>query len=79
LGPGAVESRYLVRHAGGATVTAGAPGALSLGADGRLVGLLGFRLEGWPAGPYELVLRVEDTASGRVLEQTEAFRVGTGS
>jgi hypothetical protein len=75
---GTIESRFLLRHAGGSTVTEGKPGPLSVGADGRLIGLMGVPLEGLAAGPYELVLRVEDLANGRVLEQTESFQVGGG-
>jgi len=52
---------------------------MTAASDGRLGSLLGLPLEGLAAGAYELVLSVEDKASGRTVERTEAFRVGSGS
>jgi hypothetical protein len=75
--PGAAESRFVIRRAGGEIVTEGPPGVLSLGSDGRWTGLVGVPLDGMRAGPYELVLTVN--ASGQVLESTEAFHLEPGS
>ena len=77
--PAAVESRYLLRHARGATVSQGVPGPMTIARDGQLVSFFGLPLDGLAAGPYELVLSVLDRASGQTLERTEAFRVATGS
>ncbi|HVQ30914.1 MAG TPA: VWA domain-containing protein [Vicinamibacteria bacterium] len=77
--PAGVESRYLLRHALGATVSQGAIGPMTGAREGRLTSFFGLPLEGLAAGPYELVLSVEDRASGKTLERTEAFRVASGS
>lgn len=77
--PMGVESRFLLRHALGATVSEGTPGPMTVAGDGHLVSFFGLPLDGLPAGPYELVLSVQDKATGKTLEQTEAFRVASGS
>ena len=77
--PAAVESRYLLRHAWGATVSQGVPGPMNVARDGQLVSFFGLPLDGLAAGPYELVLSVLDRTSGQTLERTEAFRVASGS
>jgi VWFA-related protein len=41
--------------------------------DGRVVRLLGLPLDGLGDGAYELVLQVQDEASGTVVEQRESF------
>jgi hypothetical protein len=40
-----------------------------------VVRLLGVPLEGMASGEYELVLRVEDKTSGRVVEREEPFQL----
>jgi len=42
-------------------------------ADGRVVRLVGMDLQGLEAGPYELVLDVQDEVSGRRLREGERF------
>ena len=77
--PTSVESRYLLRHALGATVSEGVSGPMTVAGDGQLVSFFGLPLDGLAAGPYELVLIVEDRASGKTLERIEGFRVANGS
>jgi VWFA-related protein len=43
--------------------------------DGRVVRLLGLPVDGLPAGFYELVLHVEDEATGSRLERREPFSI----
>jgi hypothetical protein len=72
---GPLESSHLLRRADGRTLQEGPASPIEVSRDGRRVRLLRFPLEGLAPGEYELVVRVEDKASGRVVERTEAFRV----
>jgi hypothetical protein len=77
--PTRVESRYLLRHALGATVSQGVSGPMTMARSGQLMTFFGLPLDGLDAGPYELVLSIEDRTSGQRLERTETFRVAGGS
>jgi hypothetical protein len=58
---------------------AGASRGPTVGADGRLVGILTLPVDEVPQGDYELVLRVEDKTTGQVRERTEPLRIGSRS
>ena len=51
------------------------PTLIAAEGDGRVVRLLGLPLDGLEEGAYELVLDVQDEASGVRLERREAFRL----
>jgi hypothetical protein len=70
----AFEGRYSVRR-GGTTVREGPLRPLAAAGDGRLAGALALPLEGLAAGAYELVIEMEDRASGRTLARVEPFRI----
>ena len=70
-----VEASYELRHRGGAALRRGAPSLIAPGAEGDLVRLLGLPLEGMEEGDYELVLRVEDKATGEARERVEPLRL----
>jgi hypothetical protein len=53
----------------------GEPSLVSPSADGRLLRLLDLPLDGIAQGDYELVLRVEDKASGQTRERIEPLRI----
>jgi hypothetical protein len=74
-----VEASYELRHRGGAALRRGAPSLIAPGAEGDLVRLLGLPLEGMEEGDYELVLRVEDKATGEARERVEPLRVSARS
>jgi VWFA-related protein len=71
----AIFGSYLVRGADGSTLQEGPFTPITASPEGRLVRLLGLPLEGLGPGAYELVVRVEDRTSGRVVERTEPFRL----
>jgi VWFA-related protein len=62
-----------VRAAGGAVVLRVDPTAIVPDARGRLVRLIGLRVEGWAAGDYELILAVRDEVAGAGVEQRVTF------
>jgi VWFA-related protein len=66
-----VEASYELRRRRGDVVRRGEPSLVSPTADGRLVRLLVLALDGMAPGDYELVLRVEDKATGERREQIE--------
>jgi len=69
-----VEASYELRRRRGDVVRRGEPSLVSPTADGRLVRLLALAVDGMAPGDYELVLRVEDKATGESREQVEALQ-----
>src|SRR4029453_9442713 len=59
-----VEASYELRRPDGVSLRRGVPGISSVDAEGDLVQLLSFPLDGLSSGDYELVLRIEDKAAG---------------
>ena len=51
------------------------PSLVSPSADGRLLRVLALPLDGIAQGDYELVLRIEDKATGQSQERIEPLRV----
>jgi len=75
-GPGSgVEASYELRRRDGEVMRRGEPSLVSPSADGRLLRLLALPLDGIAQGDYELVLRVEDKATGQVRERIEPLRI----
>jgi VWFA-related protein len=72
--PGVVAS-YELRHAGGDVVRQGPATPITPGPDGRLVRLLVLVLDDIAQGDYELVLRIEDKATGETRERVETLRI----
>jgi VWFA-related protein len=70
-----VEASYVLRRASGIEVRRGAPSLITAAPGAPVVRLLGVPLEGMASGEYELVLRVEDKTSGRVVEREEPFQL----
>ena len=70
-----MEASYELRRADGDVVRQGAQSPIARSADGRLVRLLAFTLDGMAAGDYELVLRVLDKATGQTQERSEPLRI----
>jgi len=73
--PARVVASFALRRGDGTVVLSSEPTAIVPGPDGGLVRLLALPLEGRTEGRYELVLRVEDQASGETRERVEAFEV----
>jgi hypothetical protein len=73
--PAPVVASFALRRADGMVVLSGEPTPIAPGPDGGLVRLLALPLEGRAQGTYELVLRVEDKASGETRERVESFEV----
>jgi VWFA-related protein len=71
-----VEASYELRRPDGVSLRRGVPGLSSVDAEGDLVQLLSFPLDGLSSGDYELVLRIEDKAAGAVAERIEPLRLG---
>jgi VWFA-related protein len=72
---GALESSVLLRASDGRTILEEAPSSMAIGTDGRRVRVVRLPLRGLAPGTYELVVRVEDKASGRSVERAEPLRV----
>jgi VWFA-related protein len=70
-----VEASYELRRRDGEVVGRGEPSLVSPSADGRLLRLLALPLDGIAQGDYELVLRVEDKATGQTRERIEPLRI----
>ncbi len=70
-----VEGSYLLRRTDGAVVRQGVQSPITRSADGRLVRLLAFTLDGMAGGDYELVLRVLDKSTGQTQERIEPLRI----
>ena len=71
----AVEASFELRRRNGDRVREGASSPIAASPDGRLVRLLALSVEGMAAGDYELVLRVEDKATGETRERVEPLRI----
>jgi VWFA-related protein len=70
-----VEASYELRRHDGEVVRRSEPSFVSPSADGRLLRLLALPLDGIAQGDYELVLRVEDKATGQTRERIEPLRI----
>ncbi|HEY2942049.1 MAG TPA: VWA domain-containing protein [Vicinamibacteria bacterium] len=70
-----VEASYELRRRDGDVVRRSEPSLVSPSADGRLLRLLALPLDGIAQGDYELVLRIEDKATGQSQERIEPLRV----
>jgi hypothetical protein len=73
-----VEASYVLRRAGGAELSRGAP-SLIAAAPGGPMRLLGLPLGGLADGDYELVLRARDRTTGSSVERVEPFRLERSS
>lgn len=62
-----------LRRDDGRVIRKVAPTHIAPDASGRVVRLLGMRLEGLEDGPYQLVLEAQDQSSGARLERREPF------
>jgi VWFA-related protein len=71
-----VAASFELRQPDGASPRRGVPVISSVDAQGSVVQLLSFPLDGLASGDYELVLRVEDKAAGTVAERVELLRLG---
>ncbi len=74
-----VEASYELRRANGDVVRRGTPSLIAPSADGRLVRLLGLPMDALAEGDYELVLRIEDKATGETRERVEPLRLSSRS
>jgi hypothetical protein len=70
-----VEATYALRRSTGEVVRQGSPSLIAPGPDGRLVRLLGLPLDGMAEGDYELVLTIEDKATGEKRSRVESLRL----
>ena len=68
-----VSAGVEVRGPGGRILLKVDPTAIVPDGRGRLVRLIGLRVDGWAAGDYELVLDVRDDVAGSRLETRESF------
>jgi hypothetical protein len=75
---GPIEASYALRTRDGAILRQSDPSPIVPSSDGRLVRLLGLSMDGVAPGDYELVLRVEDKATGESRERVEPLRIVTG-
>ena len=70
-----VEASYEVRGERSRLVRQWGPRPLLPDGEGRLIHLFTLSLDGLAAGPYRLVLRVQDPTTGAVREAEERFRL----
>jgi hypothetical protein len=70
-----VQASYELRRRNGDVVRRSEPSPVSPSADGRLLRLVAMTLDGIPEGDYELVVRVEDKATGETRERIEPLRI----
>jgi hypothetical protein len=70
-----IEASYELRRANGDVLRQGVQSPIARSADGSLVRLLAFTLDGMGAGDYELVLRIRDQATGQTEERVEPLRI----
>jgi hypothetical protein len=70
-----VQASYELRRRNGDVVRRSEPSLVSPSADGRLLRLVAMTLDGIPEGDYELVVRVEDKATGETRERIEPLRI----
>jgi hypothetical protein len=70
-----VQASYELRRRNGEVVRRSEPSLVSPSADGRLLRLVAMILEGIAEGDYELVVRVEDKATGETRERIEPLRI----
>jgi VWFA-related protein len=70
-----VEASYELRRENGEVVRRGEPSVVTATPDGRLLRLHSLPLGGIAQGSYELVLRVQDKATGETRERIEALRI----
>ena len=68
-----VDASFELRRADGETLRKAPPTPIAVGADRRLVRMVGASLEGLEEGAYELVLEVSDEATGDRLVRHELF------
>jgi len=73
--PPQVEASYELRARGGDVVRRSEPSLLTPSADGRLLRLVALTLDGIAQGDYELVLRVQNKATGETQERIEPLRI----
>ena len=70
-----IEATYALRRRTGEVVRQGSPSLIAPGPDGRLVRLLGLPLDGMAEGDYELLLTIEDKATGEKRYRVESLRL----
>jgi hypothetical protein len=73
--PAAVAASVELRRRDGSLVRGTTPSAIAPAEDGRLVRLVAFPLDGMAGGDYDMVVRIEETATGRTGESVEPFRI----
>ncbi|HSD65178.1 MAG TPA: VWA domain-containing protein, partial [Vicinamibacteria bacterium] len=71
----AVSAGFAVRRADGTLLAAAGATRITLGPDGILARTVGIPLDGAPAGPYEMIVTVEDEVTGRRADVRESFVV----
>ena len=71
----AVKAGFAVRRADGTLLAAAGATRIAPGPDGILARTVGVPLDGAPAGPYEMVVVVEDEVNGHTAEAREPFVV----
>jgi VWFA-related protein len=75
FGASRVEAAVELRRRDGDVVRPGTPALVVPGADGRLAQFVALAIAGIPEGEYELVIRLQDTATGRTSERIEPLRI----
>lgn len=76
-GPPQVAAGLQLTHDGRVILDA-QPTPIKPDADGRIVRMVGLKLEGMAEGEYDLRLRVQDQVSGSRVERVEPFRIQPG-
>jgi hypothetical protein len=74
-----VTAGYVIRRNDGTVVTRVDPTPIQPTSLGRLMRLVGTKLEGSPPGDYEMVLSFKDEVAGKTLEVREPFSVAAGA
>jgi VWFA-related protein len=74
-----VSAGYVIRRTDGTVVTRVDPTPIQPTSLGRLMRLVGTKLEGSPPGDYEMVLSLKDEIAGKTLEVREPFSVAAGA
>ena len=70
-----VTAGYEVRRTDGTMVTHVDPTRIQPTSLGRLMRLMGTKIEDWPAGDYEMVFNLKDEIAGKTIEVKEPFAV----
>lgn len=77
LAAGQVAGGFSLQTAAGRVVSSAEPTPIAVSLEGRVIRVMGIPLDGLEDGDYRLVIEVLDRASGRTLQSTEAFTLGS--